>query len=453
MSKIILLVFLSLLLSISAQTVYANHKISLIKDTKPVDSIKEGETVDISTYLCNATENVKFSYIYPGITRAIILGNIQAPGGVAVLSPQFTQPVNITQPVVLTIFTECSGHTATSSLTLTPNRDLSTPPTKLRVSGLPNSVTDNSVRIVWEVLPRSTYYQVWYRTPTEPDYNKTSVDPTTTDFVVTGLKSGTKYLIHINGCNETACSSASDDISVNTNGLDVSGGTCTLDLSKQPYVVKENGCTSPNVPTNAGNLFAPQCACKPPGSGSEIPAALGGAVNIEYCRIDRKLDELPFCDQFIEQRYQLVAKAGGCTLGKQPGWVCKEDVQILCINSSGSRSAEVVTCAAPPKISAAGQTCTGPEPGLLTAIGCINTQPAKLVGDVLRFLLGIGGGIAFLLMLFGVFQMITSAGNPQTLKEGQDRFTSAVIGLLMVVFSVLLLQIIGVDILNIPGFT
>ncbi len=102
--------------------------------------------------------------------------------------------------------------------------------------------------------------------------------------------------------------------------------------------------------------------------------------------------------------------------------------------------------------SSIGQPCGEGNKGMTAAIGCLQTEPGLLVKDILRFAIGIVGGLAFLLMLFGVFQMITSAGNPQTLKEGQERFTSAVIGLLLIIFSVLLLQIIGVDILNIPGF-
>lgn len=90
--------------------------------------------------------------------------------------------------------------------------------------------------------------------------------------------------------------------------------------------------------------------------------------------------------------------------------------------------------------------------GIKTAIGCIHTNPPEFAKDLLTFLVGIGGGLAFLMMLLGAFQMITSSGNPDTLKAGRERLTSAVIGLLFIIFSILFLKIIGVDILNIPGF-
>lgn len=93
------------------------------------------------------------------------------------------------------------------------------------------------------------------------------------------------------------------------------------------------------------------------------------------------------------------------------------------------------------------------NPGIATAIGCVHTNPLDFVKDLFKFLVGIGGGIAFLMMLLGAFQMVTSAGNPETLKAGQERFKDAIIGLLFVIFAVLLLQIIGIGILAIPGFT
>lgn len=97
-----------------------------------------------------------------------------------------------------------------------------------------------------------------------------------------------------------------------------------------------------------------------------------------------------------------------------------------------------------------GDPCNDKERGsaIKTAIGCIHTNPAEFIKDFLTFILGISGGLAFLLMLLGVFQMLTSAGNPETWSAGRDRLQSAIIGLLFIIFSVLLLRIIGVDILG-----
>lgn len=103
---------------------------------------------------------------------------------------------------------------------------------------------------------------------------------------------------------------------------------------------------------------------------------------------------------------------------------------------------------------AAGEFCGGKDSTsqIKTAIGCIPTSPSGLVQSLLKVITSAAGGIALLLMIAGAFQMITSQGNPDSLKKGQEQFTSAIIGLLFIIFSVLLLQIIGVNILSIPGF-
>lgn len=91
-------------------------------------------------------------------------------------------------------------------------------------------------------------------------------------------------------------------------------------------------------------------------------------------------------------------------------------------------------------------------PAITTAIGCIPTEPVAFIKAFLRFILGIGGGVAFLMMVLGVFQMITSGGNPDLLKNGSGMLTSAIIGILFIIFSLLFFQFIGLGILNIPGF-
>lgn len=100
-----------------------------------------------------------------------------------------------------------------------------------------------------------------------------------------------------------------------------------------------------------------------------------------------------------------------------------------------------------------GQLSCNEGKGIDTAIGCIPIgNSSELIGFILRWAIGIGGGIAFLLMVYAGFIIMTSTGNPERLKGGQELLTSALAGLIMLIFSVFILRIIGIDILQIPGF-
>ena len=94
-----------------------------------------------------------------------------------------------------------------------------------------------------------------------------------------------------------------------------------------------------------------------------------------------------------------------------------------------------------------------PGTGIDTAIGCIPVGDTNaFIGFILRWAIGIGGGIAFLLIVYSAFMIMTSQGNPERLKAGQELLTSAIAGLIMLIFSVFILKVIGVDILRLPGF-
>ncbi len=84
-----------------------------------------------------------------------------------------------------------------------------------------------------------------------------------------------------------------------------------------------------------------------------------------------------------------------------------------------------------------------------TALGCIPTEPAELVKWILGWSIAMGGGIAFLLSLWGGVTIILAGGNPEKINEGREIITSAVTGLIFILFSVFLLRFIGVDILGI----
>jgi hypothetical protein len=90
---------------------------------------------------------------------------------------------------------------------------------------------------------------------------------------------------------------------------------------------------------------------------------------------------------------------------------------------------------------------------IATAIGCIPIMSTgEFTGFLLRWGMGIAGGIALLLVVYAGFLVISSGGNPQKLTAGKELLTAALTGLLLLVFGAFILEFIGVDILGIPGF-
>lgn len=172
----------------------------------------------------------------------------------------------------------------------------------------------------------------------------------------------------------------------------------------------------------------------------KIPGTNGDTINLKVG--DNKTGAAkPYCSKQIAIQFN----------APQPGPPSTEPVPIAAPGTTTGPGGQPTKPAGPPTVSG-GIPCGAGDSGVQTAIGCIHTNPAEFAKDILKFAIGIGGGLAFLMMLLGAFQMLTSAGNPDSLKAGQDRLTSAVIGLLFVIFAVLFLQIIGANILGLPDF-
>lgn len=88
-----------------------------------------------------------------------------------------------------------------------------------------------------------------------------------------------------------------------------------------------------------------------------------------------------------------------------------------------------------------------------TALGCIPIRDTNaFAGWFLGWAIGVSGGLALLLIIFSGFQIMTAQGDPQKLQSGRELLTAAISGLILIIFSVFLLKLIGVTILNIPGF-
>jgi len=100
-----------------------------------------------------------------------------------------------------------------------------------------------------------------------------------------------------------------------------------------------------------------------------------------------------------------------------------------------------------------GQPTNDPSSGkIYTAIGCVPVSTSdEFVVWILNWAIGIGGGIALLLIILASFQIMTSSGVPEKAQAGKELLTSAIAGLVLLIFSIFILKVIGVDILKIPG--
>ena len=86
----------------------------------------------------------------------------------------------------------------------------------------------------------------------------------------------------------------------------------------------------------------------------------------------------------------------------------------------------------------------------------LNTDqnPNSLIAWIYYFIVGIGGLAAFVMLVWGGVQWITSGAIPSQAGEARDKIKNAILGLLLILASFLIIQIInpGLTILQVPGF-
>lgn len=97
-------------------------------------------------------------------------------------------------------------------------------------------------------------------------------------------------------------------------------------------------------------------------------------------------------------------------------------------------------------------TCYTDNNGIWTALGCLPKDRNPLIRSLVQVGLSIAGGIALLSILVASFMFSTSRGDAKRVTDARELLQSAIIGLLFIIFSVTILQFIGVTLFRIPGF-
>lgn len=219
--------------------------------------------------------------------------------------------------------------------------------------------------------------------------------------------------------------------------------TCGVNRGVNPPVCYQYGDTC-----NAGSGPGEQCQSTAIGQceSASYDCIVGracGTVGGNCCAGQTCTDQFSYCDMNAGGICKACGNLGAACCAN-PGSLCKTgacSANNICVNVPGNNEPNAPN--APVK-----GTCSK-DTEIDTAIGCVPIGDiTALTTFALRWLLGIGGGIAFVMILVAGFQIMTSEGNPQKLKIGQEILTSAVAGLLLIIFSIFVLRLIGVNILG-----
>ena len=96
-----------------------------------------------------------------------------------------------------------------------------------------------------------------------------------------------------------------------------------------------------------------------------------------------------------------------------------------------------------------GKKCLSIDSGLGFALP---TDAGSLVKALMGVVLSLAGAVAIILIMISGYRMMISQGDPENIKTAREQLTAAIIGLLFIIFSLVILQVIGVNILGLPGF-
>lgn len=93
-----------------------------------------------------------------------------------------------------------------------------------------------------------------------------------------------------------------------------------------------------------------------------------------------------------------------------------------------------------------GNCVNGDPKNVWTAIGCLRAgEPKDLLGQILGWAVIVGGFIAFMMIVYSGFQITTAAGDPKRVQAAQQTLVSAISGLLLIIFSIILLNFVGLN--------
>ena len=163
----------------------------------------------------------------------------------------------------------------------------------------------------------------------------------------------------------------------------------------------------------------------------------------------------------VQQYTQKLSKENlwsSCYIDSIPSTLDLTDPNCLCIASASSVLTSAIDLCEPISKPSEKNECLScvqsPDGGIWTSVGCVYSDVRTFIEKtLLGWGIGLAGIMALLCIIYSSFLMQTSQGNPEKIKKAQELLTSCIMGLMLIIFSVFILRLIGVNILRIPGFS
>ena len=228
--------------------------------------------------------------------------------------------------------------------------------------------------------------------------------------------------------------------------LTLSGDSCTVTLPGTPTPTPIGDC-NPSSTCGADDQCLPSQICNASrkcevldSCGCTGSADCGGSTcpGDSVCVSNRCIQE-PLCILCTDTTRVCGAKGGCAPWERCTNKVCKPDP--LCV-PRGKR----IFCTKDKLVTSF--VDSEQTPYVYTAIGCVDYQTTLFVSTTLQWSLGIGGAFTFLVIIWGAFIIITNGHDPKKIQAGWEMIIAAISGTIMIIFSVLLVNYLGDQILN-----
>jgi hypothetical protein len=137
---------------------------------------------------------------------------------------------------------------------------------------------------------------------------------------------------------------------------------------------------------------------------------------------------------------------------------CKDRPSFFCIEEANGKafckfsSFLPIVGKPPPAPCPEGKYINGRCTAFNTGLGPFSTSTSGFIRSVFGILLAVSGTLALFLIIKAGFKIMTSQGKPESIQEGRDQIIAAIVGLVFLILSLVFLQVIGADLLLIPGF-